>query len=59
TSTTTPPASTQPMLPTTSNSSMPQTGLETGQLAGLALSAILIGYGICSIGRGVEIDTVP
>lgn len=60
TTTTAPPSSTQPMLPTTTNnSSMPQTGFDTAGLAGIAVSAILIGYGICSIGRGVRIQTVP
>jgi len=59
TTTTAPPSSTQPMLPTTTNSSMPQTGFDTAGLAGLAVSAILIGYGICSLGRGVRTETVP
>ena len=61
TSTTTPPpASTQPMLPTTANtSSMPHTGLDTAQLVGIATSCLLIGYGVCSLGRGVGAKTVP
>ena len=48
------------MLPTTTNtSSMPQTGLDTTGLVGVAVSCLLMGYGICSIGRGVGIKTVP
>ena len=55
TTTTAPPSSTQPMLPTTTNTTtMPQTGFDTAGLAGIAVSCLLIGYGICSISRGVS-----
>ena len=57
TSTTSPPSSTQPMLPTTTNAqSMPQTGFDTAGLTGIAVSCLLIGYGVCSIGRGLSIS---
>jgi len=60
TTTTPPPSSTQPMLPTTTNSqSMPQTGQDSVQLVGIAVSCVLIGYGFCSIGRGVRTEPVP
>jgi hypothetical protein len=60
TTTAPPPSSTQPMLPTTTNSdSMPQTGQDSVQLVGIAVSCLLIGYGMCSIGRGVRTETVP
>ena len=58
TSTTAPPGSTQPMLPTTTDSSaIPQTGFDTAGLAGVAVSCLLIGYGICSISRGLSFST--
>ena len=45
------------MLPTTTNTpAMPQTGLDSAQLAGIAVSCLLVGYGICSVSRGVRID---
>ena len=43
------------MLPVTPESSLPQSGADTGQLAGLAVSAILIGWGVLSFGRGVQL----
>jgi len=43
------------MLPVTPESSLPQSGTDTGMLAGLAVSAILIGWGVCSFGRGVQL----
>ena len=51
TTTTTAPA----MLPLTSDSTLPHSGIGSGRLAGLAVSAILIGWGICSFGRGVRL----
>ena len=57
TTTTAPPPSTQPMLPTTTNtSSMPQTGQDSVRLVGIAVSCLLIGYGVCSVARGVSTD---
>lgn len=44
-----------PMLPVTSDQSLPQSGTDSGRLAGLAVSAILIGWGVCSFGRGVRL----
>ena len=43
------------MLPVTPESSLPHSGIGSGRLAGLAVSAILIGWGICSFGRGVRL----
>lgn len=44
-----------PMLPVTPESTLPTSGVDSGRLAGLAVSAILIGWGICSFGRGVRL----
>jgi hypothetical protein len=37
---------------------MPHTGRETERLAELAVSCLLIGWGMCSIGRGVRTESL-
>ena len=43
------------MLPLTPDPALPHSGSDSARLAGLAVSAILIGWGICSFGQGVRL----
>ena len=47
-----------PMLPLTPDPALPHSGFGSGRLAGLAVSAMLIGWGVCSFGRGVRLAYV-
>jgi hypothetical protein len=48
-----------PMLPLTTDPSLPQSGIDSGRLAGLAVSCMLIGWGALSFGEGVRLRRRP
>jgi hypothetical protein len=53
------PSTTAPaVLPTNMNAPLPHSGSDSARLAGLAVSCILIGWGVCSFGRGVRLAHV-
>jgi hypothetical protein len=47
------------MLPLTSDPSLPHSGIDSGRLAGLAVSCMLIGWGALSFGEGVRLRRRP